>query len=178
MKKLLPIMLLFLATQTSFSQEKLGKPFFTGSGNVTLSINEHYTLDPDDGEPFLVPNAIFFRMGFGYEFKKRVALSVNGGFDYHWNYAVSAFPTYFSLKYNITEDQGDNFFTEVSYGKMWRPSVNYPDGNYYRIGLGTQVAGSARWNTIFRLDFHRKGIIGFENNRLDSISLGIGFLFF
>ena len=35
-----------------------------------------------------------------------------------------------------------------------------------------------RWNTILRLDFHRKGIIGFENNRLDSVSLGIGFSFF
>ncbi|WP_341221755.1 hypothetical protein [Polaribacter atrinae] len=178
MRKILLSLLLFCTIQTLLSQEKLGQPFFTGSANLTFAVNEHYTLDPDDGETFLIPSAIFFRMGFGYEIKKRVAISVNGGFDYHWNYAVSAFPTYVSLKYNITEDEGDNFFTEVSYGKMWRPSSNYPNGNYYRIGLGTQVAGAERWNTIVRLDFHRKGIIGFENNRLDSVSLGIGFSFF
>lgn len=178
MKQLLLLITFLAISSFSFSQEKIGKPFFTGSGNVTFTVNEHYTLDPDDGEPFLVPNAIFLRMGFGYEFKKRIAISVNGGFDYHWNYAVSAFPTYFSLKYNITEDQGDNFFTEVSYGKMWRPSSNYPDGNYYRVGFGTQVKGAKRWNTIIRLDFHRKGIIGFDNNRLDSVSLGLGFSFF
>ena len=61
---------------------------------------------------------------------------------------------------------------------MWTPSSNYPDGNYYGLGLGLQVAGEKRWNTILRLDFHRKGIIGFENNRLDSVSFGIGFSFF
>ena len=61
---------------------------------------------------------------------------------------------------------------------MWRPSRNYPDGNYYGFGIGTQVAGEDRWNTTVILKFHRKAIIGFENNRLDSISLGIGFSFF
>jgi len=176
MKKQL-LLILFLSS-LSYSQEKLGRPFFTGSANLTLTINENYTLDSDDGEPLFVPSALFLRAGFGYEFRKRIAISVNGGFDYHWNYAVSAIPTYFSLRVNITEDEDDTFFTEASYGKMWRFSNNYPDGNYYRFGIGTQVAGSGRWNTIIRLDFHRKGIVGFENNRLDSVSLGLGFSFF
>lgn len=68
------------------------------------------------------------------------------------------------------------FFTEARYGKMWTPSSNYRDGNYY--GLGLQIAGEKRWNTILRLDFHRKAIMGFKNNRIDSVSLGIGFSFF
>ena len=165
--------------QTLFSQKKIGRPFFVGSTNLTFAVNENYVLfDSEDDETFLVPSAIFFRVGFGYEFKRRVAIAFNSGFDYHWNYAVSAFPTYVSLKYNITETDDDAFFTEVRYGKMWTPSSNYPDGKYYGIGLGVQVAGEKRWNTILRLDFHRKGIIGFENNRLDSVSFGIGFLFF
>ena len=46
----------------------------------------------------------FFRAGFGYEFIKRIAISVNTGFDYHWNYAVSAFPTYGTMRINITEN--------------------------------------------------------------------------
>ena len=84
----------------------------------------------------------------------------------------------FGLKYNITANDDDTLFTEFRYGKMWTPSSNYPDGNYYGFGLGIQVAGEKRWNTIFRIDYHRKGIFGFKNNRIDSVSFGIGFSFF
>ena len=177
MKKIILLLVIFYAGQLA-SQEKLGRPFFTGSANLTFGINEFYTIEPDDGEPLIVPAAIFFRVGFGYEFKRRIAISFNGGFDYHWNYATSALPAYTSLRYNISEDEDDAFFAEISFGKMWRPSSRYPDGNYYGFGIGAQVAGEKRWHPIVRLDFHRKGIIGFKNNRLDSISLGIGFSFF
>jgi hypothetical protein len=179
MKKILFTFVLLFMFQNSFSQEKLGRPFFTGAANLSFAFNENYTIfDTDDGESLLIPTALFLRLGFGYEFKKRIAVSVNAGFDYHWNYATSALPTYGALKYNITENDDDTFFVEMRYGKMWRPSNNYPDGSYYGLGIGTQIAGGGRWNTIVRLDFHRKGIIGFENDRLDSISLGIGFSFF
>lgn len=177
MKKLLPF-IIFLSVIKISSQEKIGRPFITGSVNFTLGVNENYTLFNDDDETFLVPAAAFFRIGFGYEFAKRIALSFNSGYDYHWNYATSAFPAYGSLKYNIIERDDDTLFVEMSYGKMWRPSNRYPDGNYYAFGIGAQVAGAKRWNTIIKLDFHRKGIIGFENNRLDSVSFGIGFSFF
>lgn len=177
MKKKL-LLLTFILSYSLNSQEKLGRPIITGSGNLALGINENYTLFNDDDETLLVPTGVFFRLGFGYEFRKRVAVLVNGGFDYHWNYAVSAFPTYVSLRYNLWERDEDTFFTEASYGKMWRPSTNYPDGNYYGFGLGIQIAGEGRWNGILRLDYHRKAIIGFDNNRIDSISLGFGFSFF
>ncbi|QNM85251.1 hypothetical protein H9W90_13810 [Polaribacter pectinis] len=179
MKKLLLLIIFFSTIQTSFSQEKLGRPFFTGDVNLTLGINENYQIGPnDDGGPLIVPSALFFRIGFGYEFKKRLAVSLNGGYDFHFNYDVDAFPTYGALKYNITEKDDSNHFVEFRYGKMWTPSSRYPDGNYYGIGLGIQVAGEKRWNTIFRVDFHRKGITGFKNNRLDSVSFGFGFSFF
>lgn len=177
MKKLLLLIFFFTALGAS-SQEKLGKPFFTGSFNFTLGVNENYTINNDEGESLIEPAAIFLRSGFGYEFKSSVAISFNAGFDYHWNYAVSAFPTYGTLKYNIRKNQYDTFFIEASYGKMWRPSSKYSDGNYYGFGIGAQVAGLKRWSTIVRLDLHRKGVYGFENNRLDSVSLGLGFSFF
>lgn len=177
MKKILLLLLLFNVLESS-SQEKLGRPFVTGSLNFTLGVNENYTINNDDDETFLEPAAIFLRAGFGYEFQRKVAISFNAGFDYHWNYAVSAFPTYTTLKYNITESDDDAFFVEASFGKMWRPSSKYSDGDYYGFGIGSQIAGEDRWNTIIRLDFHRKEVYGFENNRLDSISFGIGFSFF
>jgi hypothetical protein len=135
-------------------------------------------FDTEDGEMLLEPSALFFRIGFGYEFKERIAVSINGGFDYHWNYAVSAFPTYAGLKYNITKKEDFKHFVEIRYGKMWTPSSNYPDGNYHGIGLGIEIIGEKRFNTIFRVDFHRKGISGVKNDRIDSVSFGIGFSFF
>ena len=177
MRKLLFWIAFLFAVHLS-SQEKLGSPFFTSSFNFTLGINENYTLDPDDGEPLVVPAALFFRVGFGFEFKRRLAISVHAGYDFHWNYAVDAFPTYTTLRYNISEREDNALFIETSYGKMWRPTNKYPDGNYYGVGIGSQIAGEKRWNTIVRIDFHRKGLLGFENNRLDSVSFGIGFSFF
>ena len=179
MKKLLLTILFFSIIKTSFSQDKIGKPFITGSVNLTFGLNENYVLfQPDDEEYLLDLNAIFFRTGFGYEFNKRIAVSINAGIDYHWNYAVSAIPTYGALRYNINENHGNSLFIEGSYGKMWRLSSKYTDGKYYGFGIGIQSAGSGRWDTIIRLDFHRKTVLGFENNRIDSVSLGIGFSFF
>ncbi|MFD2529468.1 hypothetical protein [Polaribacter marinaquae] len=179
MKRTLLSILALTVFQITFSQEKLGRPFFTADLNFTLGINEDYEIgNDDDNGPLIVPSAFFFRVGFGYEFKKRVAVALNGGYDFHFNYAVDAFPAYGSLRYNITEKENNNHFIEVRYGKMWTPSSKYSDGNYYGLGVGVQVAGGKRWNTVFRIDFHRKGIYGFKNNRLDSVSFGFGFSFF
>jgi len=123
------------------------------------------------------------RVGFGYQFNSRWAVSAHAGLDDHYKFNITAIPTYGSLRYNITESdddgEGDTFFIETSYGRMWRPTTKFEDGKYFSIGLGSQIAGDGRWNMIYRLDFHRKSILNFENSgHLDSISLGIGFSFF
>ena len=89
MTKWILVILFFNVLQTS-SQEKVGKSFLSGSLNFTLGRNEFDEGFGDD-EPFFTPAALFLRTGFGYEFKKRVAISFHAGFDYHWNNAVSAF---------------------------------------------------------------------------------------
>tara|TARA_R110001606_G_scaffold103422_1_gene226137 strand:+ start:892 stop:1125 length:234 start_codon:yes stop_codon:yes gene_type:complete len=76
------------------------------------------------------------------------------------------------------EDADDTFFISTSYGKMWRPSSEYEDGNYYGLGIGWQIAGEGRWNTVVKIDFHRKKIANFKKGNLDSVSLGIGFSLF
>jgi hypothetical protein len=177
-KKLPAIILLFIVFQTK-AQDNSGRPFITGDTNFTLAINPHWNgFNEDDDESFLTPAAAFFRLGFGYEFKKRVAVSVNGGYDVHWFNDVDTFPIYLGLKYNIFEKYDDAFFSEVRYGKLFTTSPKYPDGDYFAIGLGWQMAGEKRWNLILRTDYHEKQIIGFKNSRLASLSFGIGFSFF
>ncbi len=177
MKQILLFIIIFCGTQTLVSQEKKGTPFFTSSLNFTFGRNEFDEGFGDD-EPFLAPAAVLIRAGFGYQFNKRFAASFNAGFDHHWKESINAIPTYGTLRYNIAEKHDNSLFIESSIGKMWRPSDKYPDGNYYGFGIGLQISGEKRWNTLLKLDFHRKTIPGFENSRLDSVSLGFGFSFF
>ena len=75
-----------------------------------------------------MPSALFFRVGFGYEFKKRIAVAFNSGYDLHWNYDIKAFPTYGSLKYNITEQDDSAHFVEVDMVKCGHPHLIIPMG--------------------------------------------------
>lgn len=178
MKKTILLLLILISTQITLSQENYKKPYFTGSFNTTFAINEDYTLDPDDDESFLIPSAFMIRLGAGYQFHRRWQIGINAGFDHHLRYNINAIPLYGSIRYNIFENDNDNFFAEYSQGKMWRPSSSYENGNYYGFGIGTQITGSGRWNFVIRIDYHRKAIENFENGHLDSVSLGVGFSFF
>lgn len=178
MKKKLLLLVILLTAQFTFTQENYKKPYFTGSLSTTFAINEDYTLDPDDDESFLEPASLLIHLGAGYQLHRRWQIGINAGFDHHFRFGINAIPFYGNLRYNIVEKDNDNFFIEYSQGKMWRPSSKYENGNYYGLGLGVQVTGASRWNTIVRLDYHRKAIQNFENGHLDSVSIGIGFSFF
>ncbi|MFT4576282.1 MAG: hypothetical protein ACI9SI_001204 [Polaribacter sp.] len=178
MKRGLLTLLLFTAIIAN-SQESFKKPFFTGSLSTTFAINPNYTLfDTDDGEMLLEPASILLRLGFGYQLNKRWLASLHAGYDHHLQFGINAIPTFGKLTYNIMEDAGDTFFVSTSYGKMWRPSSAYENGKYYGVGVGWQIAGDGRWNTIVKIDFHRKKIANFKKGNLDSASIGIGFSLF
>ena len=180
MTKGLLFIAIFCGLQTTTSQEieeKKGKPFFTSSLNFTFGRNEYDEGFCDD-EPFFSPAGVLLRAGFGYQFNRYVALSLNAGLDHHWVQGVTAIPGYGTFRFNFSEKRGNAVFTDLSFGRMWRPSPRFPDGKYYGLGFGYQVSGVKRWSTIVRIDFHRKIIPGLENNRLDSLSLGLGFSFF
>ena len=178
MKYLVLILSLIISIQTLHSQEeKKGFPFFNGSFNVSLALNENFTIENDD-QALLHPSAIMMRAGFGYQFNKKLGVSFNLGYDYHHEYVIEAIPTYILVKYNILERDGDAFFTEYGQGKMWRHSSKFPDGNYYTFGVGWQINTGSRWKPVIHMKYHRKKIVGFQNGNLDSISLGVGFSFF
>jgi len=178
MKKGLLALLLFTAI-TANSQESFKKPFFTGSLSTTFAINPNYTVyDTEDGEMLLEPASILLRIGFGYQLNRRWLASLHAGYDHHIQFGINAIPAFGKLTYNIIEKDDDTFFVSTSYGKMWRPSGRFEDGKYYGIGVGWQVAGAGRWNTIVKIDFHRKKITNFKKGNLDSVSIGIGFSLF
>ena len=178
MKKVVFLFVLFFSSIHSFSQEESKFPFFSGIFHATFAINENFTLDPDDDQPLLVPNATFFRFEVGYQFNRRWAASFNFGYDYHFQYFINAIPTYGSIRYNITEQDRETFFAEYSRGKLWRPSFRFEDGDYSAFTLGWVIVGSKSTHLVLKATYHRKKLFGFENGRLDSFSLGVGFALF
>lgn len=178
MKKYSSIFFIFFLFQFAKAQNKTVRPFFSGTFHLTFAVNEYFTLNPDDGEPLLIPTATFFRFGFGYQMGSKFAVSAHGGYDYHFPYAINAFPTYFTARYNLWGDFEESFFLEASRGKMWRPSFRYSDGDYYNIGIGWLLETGSRWRPEIKLMYHQKKIRDFDNSgNLESISLGIGFRF-
>ena len=174
-KGLLCIFALFIF-QNALAQEKKIKPFFEGSFRLTFAANENFTLDED--EPLFVPTGTFFRFGLGYMFGDKFSASINAGYDHHFPYAINAFPTYVKVRYNVWGDLEGALFVQSSFGKMWRPSLRYSDGDYYNMGIGVEMETDSRWKPIILLTYHSKKIQGFENSgNLESISLGIGFRF-
>ncbi|TVZ56651.1 hypothetical protein OD91_1946 [Lutibacter sp. Hel_I_33_5] len=178
MKKLLLFSFLFIVIQNLHSQIKVHKPYLTGTANIVFGINEHYTIELDDGEPLILPSAFLLRFGVGHQLTKRWAVGLNIGFDYHFKYDIVAIPTYGSLRYNIAVNSSEAYFIEANYGKMWRTVSNFGNGNYYGVGFGGLSFSDNRWKGTFRVDINRKKIAGFKNGNLDSISIGFGFTFF
>lgn len=178
MKQSLLLLFSFFIIHNSFSQQKNGAAFFNADFNLTFRINEHFEFGNDNDETFLVPSATLIRLGFGYEFKKRIAVSFNTGFDFHFPYSILSLPTYVGFQYNIWRRDDDAFFVRINAGKLWRPSKRFSDGDYRAYGIGWKFESDSRWKPTLKLMYHQKKIDGFENGKLESVSLGIGFTFF
>ncbi|MGB1041997.1 MAG: hypothetical protein ACPGU6_01255 [Tenacibaculum sp.] len=179
MKKTLLLVFVLICSFSLQAQDKKGHPFFTGTLNFTFALNENYVLfEPDDDEELLEFSALMTRFGIGYQFDEKWAGIVNIGYDHHTRFDINAIPMFGTLRYNISKDGNDSFFTQASYGNLWRPSDKYENGKYYALGIGAQIGGSGKWHAVIHLDFHRKKINHFKNGNLDSVSLGIGFSFF
>jgi hypothetical protein len=168
---------LFIIASITVKAQNDSHPYFTGSINTTFGVNQNYKLDEDGNGPFITPKSILLRTGFGYQFNKRWASSINIGYDHHFTYSINSIPTYASLRYNFIKKSSSAYFIESSYGQMFRLSNKFSNGNYYKIGVGILSLSSNRWNGMIRLDFHQKKIAQFESGNLNSISLGIGFTF-
>tara|TARA_R110002073_G_scaffold108336_5_gene243550 strand:+ start:128365 stop:128895 length:531 start_codon:yes stop_codon:yes gene_type:complete len=176
MKQLLLALTFFITAQT-FGQQKESFAFFTSDINLTFKVNENFELGNSD-EPFLVPSASLIRVGFGYEFKKKFAVSFNTGIDMHFSYSIFTIPTYVGLQYNLWARDDDALFIRANFGRLWRTAKRFSDGDYRAFGFGWRFESRGRWRPTMKLMYHRKKIKNFEDGNLDSVSLGIGILFF
>lgn len=184
---------LLFVTSHIFSQTeplenvKISGPFYKISLATTLKINEDYTVEPDDGEPFLEPSAFFVNNTVGYQFDRRSLISLNFEYDWHSEQGLHFFPAYLGFQYNILhfEDLIDgnidqsNVFIRGGYGTFLSLGKSFEKGNMYKFGLGFQGQIDDKNNSIlFGLDFTRKRFGYRTLEGLSSVSIFLEFMVF
>ena len=178
MKKFIVFYCTLFTVLTSFSQQKNGLTFFETNANLTFKVNENFEFGNNNGESFFVPSEILLRFGIGYEYKKKIAISFNTGFDYHFDYFIGTIPTYFTFQYNLWTKGNDAFYILYNTGRLWRLAERFSDGDYRGFGIGWRFESGSTLNPTFKIIYHQKKIKNFENGSYDNISLGIGFTIF
>ena len=180
MKKFLQLLFLLLTLQSTFGQQKKKAiPFFETNLMGTLAINENWTLDEDDDETFFRLSSAFLHVGLGYQFGKRLLISLNGGIDHYSLYDMYTVPAYIKLRFNLWTDVEQAWFVQFSGGTLWRPSDRFADGDYYSFGMGYEIESDSRWKPIISFMYHRKNLQGFPDiTAIESLTVGIGFRFF
>lgn len=192
-KYFLFVFLLFV-TSDIFSQTgqieelKISGPFYKISLAATLTINEDWTIETDDDEPFLVPSALFINNTVGYQFDKRSLLSLNFEYDWHSKQGLHFFPAYLGFQYNIFHyedvmDDGSisqsNMFIRGGYGTFLSLGKSFQKGNMYKFGLGYQIQLSDNNNSILiGLDYTRKRFGYRTLEGLSSVSIFLEFMVF
>ncbi|MDO5978464.1 hypothetical protein [Flavivirga spongiicola] len=182
MKQIYPLFfLLFFLSYLCHSQireEKTSGFFYKISLATTLTINEDYTVNNDDGETLINPSAFFVNNTIGYQFDKRTSLGLNFEYDYHSQQGLHFFPTYLSLQHNIIADDS-NFFVRGGYGSLLGVSKDFEKGNMYKLGIGVQMFDDDFRNSLLiGLDFTRKRF-GYKTlEGLSSVSIFLEFMLF
>jgi len=161
--------------------------FYKISLASTLTINEDWTIEPDDGEPFLEPSALFVNNTLGYQFDARTLIGLNFEYDWHSKQGLHFFPAYLGLQYNILHYEDviegsisqSNVFIRGGYGTFLSLGRSFEKGNMYKFGLGYQGQVDIHNNSVLiGLDFTRKRFGYRTLEGLSSVSIFLEFMVF
>jgi len=174
-------LLLLFCSLTAFSQtetEKTNGLFYKISLATTLTINEDYTIEPEDGEPFLNPSALFVNNTVGYQFDRRTSLGLNFEYNWHSKQGLHFFPAYLNLQHNLFVTDV-NYFVRAGYGTLLQMGNSFEKGNLFKLGFGVQGGvGNKNNSMLLGLDFTRKRF-GYKNlEGVSSVSIFLEFMFF
>jgi len=143
--------------------------------NENFGNYDEYEEDTDWN--IIVPRALLLRNGFEVTLNNFVAVGLNLGLDWHEDLDVLAIPYYIDSKFTIGQDDDDKFYIDVGIGKLVKLGKAFERGQYYKVGIGYQISTEKAHSFILNVDFHQKKMEGFENGRLNSLSIGMGMSF-
>ncbi|MDP3313644.1 hypothetical protein [Lutibacter sp.] len=177
MKNSLSIVVLLLSFY-GFSQKRA---MYNFNVNWTLAYNDNFNiasaLNNEEDNTFFVAGAFFFRNGVDVEINNFMTIGANIGLDWHPNINLLAIPYYLDTKVAISHVDDDKFYVEVGIGKLLKLGSNFENGDYYKIGLGYNIATGQNFGIVLSTAFHQKKIKNMVNGRLNSFSIGLGIIF-
>ena len=97
------------------------------------------------------------------------------GYDHHFTYSINSIPQFATIRFNFINKSSSAYFIDTYYGRMWKASNNFSNGDYYKLGFGIMSFSSSSWNRLILIDYQQNKISKFENGSLESILLDIGF---
>jgi len=167
-----------LYTYSQTDEEKTSGLFYKISLATTLTINEDYTIEPDDGEPFLEPSALFVNNTVGYQFDQHTSIGFNFEYNWHSKQGLHFFPTYLNLQHNLSVDRDVNLFVRGGYGTLLAIGNSFEKGSMFKVGAGIQGGIDNKNNSILiGLDYTRKRFGYRALEGLSSVSIFLEFMF-
>jgi hypothetical protein len=163
-----------------FSQEKTEKTsgiFYKISLATTLTINEDYTIEPEDGEPFLEPSALFVNNTVGYQFDQRTSIGLNFEYNWHSKQGLHFFPAYINLQHNLSVNRDVNLFVRGGYGTLLKMGNSFEKGSLFKVGAGIQGDIGKNDSILIGLDYNRKRFGYRTLDGLSSVSIFLEFMF-
>ncbi|MCF6296301.1 MAG: hypothetical protein L3J25_11520 [Flavobacteriaceae bacterium] len=152
--------------------------FYKVSLAVTLTINEDYTINNDEGKTFINPNALFINNTLGYQFDERTSIGLNLEYNNYLKQDFNFLPAYLSFTYNIF-DFDDVVFIRGGYGRLINVNKNFEKGTMYKFGIGYRAFDANFKNSwLIGLDFSRKRFGFRQTEKLSSVSIFLEFMLF
>lgn len=172
---LLTIIAFFCFKSMLYAQER---KFTYIQFDVALSItgNPDYGDTPEyegDKQPFLLPDGLGSKLGYGVHYKQWLTLGVNSGLDWKWNEKLVAIPVYLNLGLRPKIAEGTRITMEIGYGKSFALGRGNLNGTYKKARIG--ITGDDRTLFIEVADF---GFPLHEYNSVGSICFGISVISF
>ena len=172
------LLVLFFNLISAQDDIKTNGLFYKISLATTLTVNEEFSFEEDNDEPFFRLSAFFLNNTFGYQFDDRSAMGLNTEYNRHPESGLQFFPVHLSFQYNII-DNDDKFFVRGSYGKLIGINTDFEKGTLYRVGIGTRLFDENFKNSwLLGVDFTRKRFGFRQLDKLSSVSFFLEFMVF
>ena len=141
------------------------------TGNPKSGEVDQYT---NEKEPWLIPDGIGSKLGYGLRYKKWVGLGIHGGLNWDWSNKLVVAPIYANFRLSPKIGEETRITLQLGLGKAIALGRGNLTGDYKKISLGVQTYD----DIILFIEVNHYALP--INNQRDSgnISLGISLISF
>lgn len=142
--------------------------------SFSIKGNEYYgETDPDTGqkEPFLIPEGIATRFGFGVKPIKWIAIGANLGIDWKGSRCLVVAPIFGTLRIIPKTGEDLNFYIEPGIGRALALGKNDLAGYFKKISIGLEDNESGGFGLY--IEYCQYGFKKDTTEKIGSFSIGL-----